>query len=240
MLEYQYSRINPLRFSKDEIEKRKNWRCEHRHNGMNHQSCFNKEHGIKERVAAFDIEAGALNADFDITLAWCLKTIGKNEYWYDHIIKKDLEDGIYDNRIIESLVETLWSYDRIVTHYGKARWFDVPFIRARYLWLKARGLYKGVDFPTYGMLWISDTYSMSKRSLKISSRRQNSVANIIQGKDIKTKIEKDFWMAIKYGNSKERNKAIKYIKEHNIKDCEQLEGNYLILLPFCREVRTSI
>lgn len=238
---YQYSLINPLRWSKAEIMKRKGWHCkEHRHSGFNHPACYNKAFGIEERKGAGDIEAGGLDADFDLCLSWAIKTVGKDEYWYDHMTKEDLNSGQYDKRLIETLVDTLWKYDRVITHYGNVARFDVPFIRARYLWLKARGLYKGKPFPTFGMLWQTDTYTMSKRCLKISSRRQNSVANVILGEDIKTRIEKDYWMAVKYGTAAERKKALDYIVDHNIKDTEQLEGNYLTLLPYCREVRTSI
>ena len=237
---YQYSNINPLRFSDEEIAKRTEWHCEeHRHNGMNHAACYNREQGIEERKGCLDIEAGGLDADFDICISWCIKTIG-GDYVYDYLTKTDLNAGRYDARIIETLIDELWNYDRIITHYGNVARFDVPFIRARYLWLKSRKLYEGKPFPAYGMLWQSDTYTMSKRNLKISSRRQNSVANAILGKDVKTKIEKDYWLDIKYATSKKRLAAVDYITTHNIKDCEQLEDNYLALLPFYREVRTSI
>lgn len=214
--------------------------CGHRHRFTKHFSCFLKQYEIEEVKGAMDIEAGALDADFDICLSWCIKTINKDEIFYDHITKSDLDKGIYDKRIIETLVDTMWKYDRLVLHYGKNRWFDLPFIRARYLWLKARNLYEGAVFPSYGEMYVSDTFGMAKSLLKISSRRQNSIANVVQGEDIKTKIDKDYWMGIKYGNNKVREAAISYIVDHNIKDCYQLEGNYLALLPFVNETRTSI
>lgn len=220
--------------------KRKTYHCKHSHTGLSHKNCYVKENGIEEIKGALDIEAGALDADFDIMLSWTIKTINKDEIFYDHITKKDLDSGTYDKRIVETLVSTMWKYTRLVTHYGKNLWFDIPFVRARYLWLKARNMYNGEDFPKYGEMYVSDTYSMSKKLLKISSRRQNSVANVIQGKDIKTRIEKDYWMAIKYGSTKERNKAIKYILDHNQRDVEQLEKNYLTLVPFIKEIKTSI
>jgi len=214
--------------------------CEHRHRFSRHFGCFLKKYNVKEVKGCLDIEAGALDADFDICLSWAIKTVGKDEIFYDHITKGDLDLGAYDKRIIETLVSTVRKYDRLITHYGKNRWFDIPFIRARYLWLNARGLYNGEPFPAHGELYVSDTYGMSKSLLKIASRRQNSVANAVQGKDIKTKIDKDYWMAIKYGNCKARSEAIEYIVDHNQKDVEQLEGNYLALVPFIKEGRNSI
>jgi hypothetical protein len=241
MLEaYQYSKINPLRWSPTEIERRRAWHCsDHRHSGLNHPRCYDAAHGIEERKGCLDIEAGQLVADFDIVLSWAVKTVG-GETWYDHLTPKDIIGGSYDSRIIATLVDTLWKYDRVIGHYCSANRFDIPFIRSRYLWLKARGMYQGSPFPWEGMLWCTDTYSMAKRCLKIASRRQDSVANTVQGEDIKSRIDKDKWMAIKYGSKTQRKDAIEYIVEHNLLDVEQLEGNYIALLPFCKEVRSSI
>lgn len=237
---YMYSKINPNRWSFNERMKRKTFYCEHRHNGIRHAACYNKKFSIEERKGAVDIEAGGLDADFDIMLSWAIKTVGQEEYWYDNITTKDINNGEYDKRIVESLVDTLWNYDRIITHYGNNGRFDIPFIRARYLWLKARDMYEGKPFPWYGMMWQSDVYSFARQKLKIASRRQGSVANVLQGKDIKTRIEKNYWLGVKYGEPKIKRNAVKYIIEHNLKDVEQLEGNYLTLLPFVREVHTSI
>ena len=234
------SKVIPARMDEASIEKMSQYRCIHGHTGKSHPSCYIKENGIQERKGAFDIEAGALDADFDICLSWSLKTIGKNEYWYDHVTKEDLASGKFDARIIGTLVESMWKYDRLIVHYGKNRYFDIPFVRARYLWLKARGVYDGPNFPVHGEMYVSDTYSMARSLLKISSRRQDNIAYVVQGKDIKTRIDKEHWMAIKHGNAKARKKAIDYIVEHNLRDVEQLEGNYLALLPFVNEIRTSI
>jgi len=214
--------------------------CPHRHRYSTHFSCFLSKFNIQEKKAGLDIEAGGLDSDFDIMLSWAIKTINKDEYFYDHVTKDDLDSGISDARILSTLIETLKGYDRIVTHYGNAGRFDVPFIRGRYLWLKARKVYEGPDFPIYGEMYQSDTYTFAKRCLKIHSRRQNSIAKAILGVDIKTKIDNDYWLAIKYGTKQQRNDAIKYIVDHNLRDTEQLEGNYLALLPYVREVRSSI
>lgn len=238
--EEQYSQVIPIRWSKEEIERRLSYKCVHSHDGVNHPNCYNKENGLQERKGCLDIESSNLKADFAITLSWCIKTSGKDHYVYDHVTKEDLNNGIYDARIIATLVDEMWKYDRLIGHYAKNGYFDIPFIRARYLWLLSRKLYKGERFPGYGEMWVSDTYTMAKPLLTISSKRQNSIANVIQAKDIKTVIDKDYWMAIQSGNPKQRKEAIAYIVEHNIKDTEQLDENYLLLLPFVNERKTSI
>jgi uncharacterized protein YprB with RNaseH-like and TPR domain len=241
IVKYKESQINPNRWSDEMIKNRVEFKCkEHRHNGVNHAACYNKEKGIEERKGCLDIEAGALNADFDICLSWSIKKSGKDEVVFDHLIKTDLTIGRYDSRLIATLIDEMWNYDRLITHYGSNFRFDIPFIRARYLWLVARGLYEGKPFPQQGEMWLSDTYTFAKKLLKIASRRQDAVANAILGKDIKTRIDKDHWMAIKYGSPEKRSAAIEYIVDHNIKDVYQLDENYCTLLPYMRETRTSI
>lgn len=92
--------------------------------------------------------------------------------------------------------------------------------------------------PGYGEMYYSDTYPMAKRALTISSRRQNSIASTILGEDIKTAIDRDYWLDIRYGTPLQRQKAIEYIIDHNLRDVEQLDQNYLTLLPFVKETRS--
>lgn len=235
------SRVIPLRWSQDEENARRAFKCTpHSHNGISHKKCYEREKGIQERKGCIDIEAGALDADFDIMLSWTIKTVEKDEVYCDCLIPADFKKGSYDARLVATCVAAMWKYDRLIGHYSGAGRFDIPFIRSRYFWLKARGYYKGLPFPMWGEMFGTDTYTMSKRLLKISSRRQDSVANTVQGKDIKTRIDKDYWMAIKYGNPAARKSAIQYIQEHNRKDVEQLEQNYLIMLPYYNEVKSYI
>lgn len=239
--DYQYSPIIPIRWSKDEIKRREEFRCSaHGHDGISHPKCYEKENNIQERKCCLDIETGNLKADFAIILSWSIKTSGVDDVTYDHITKKDLESGEYDRRLMGTLLEKLWEYDRVIGHYCKNGYFDIPFTRARYLWLVSRKMYPGERFPGYGEMWVSDTYTMAKPLLTISSKRQNVIANTIQGIDVKTPIDRDYWLAIQFGNAKQRAAAIKYIVEHNIKDAEQLDANYLTLLPYVSEKRTSI
>lgn len=234
------SRIIKSRWTKKEIDERMEFKCEHSHNGVSHASCFNKANGIEERKGCLDIESNNLKADFSLCISFCIKESGKDKYHYDSLKRCDIDAGLYDANLIKNLVEEMWKYDRIITHYGKNLFFDIPFIRARYLWLCARKLYKGPRFPGYKEMYVTDTYSMAKPLLTISSKRQNVIANTVLGQDIKTPIDRDYWMAITCGSKKQWAEAMKYIVEHNIKDTEQLDGNYLALLPFIHETSSSI
>lgn len=164
---------------------------------------------------------------------WFIKTSGKNKILYDCITLNDLKKGCGDKRILENLSKTLWNYDRIVTHYGSNYRFDIPFVRTRCI-------RQGIDFPTHGMLWLSDTYQMARRLLCLKSNRQGRVAGAILGKDIKTKMGDNYWLAVKYGNDKEKKAALEYIRKHCETDVTQLDANYLAMKPFIREIKSSI
>lgn len=231
---YKFSQVNPLRWSKQEIARRSMWRCpEHRHLGIGtgHQNCYNKHFGIVERVGCIDIEASNLKANFGIMLSWCIKTSGTKEIYYDCLTTKDLQNGIYDRRLTETLIDTMWKYDRLVGHYSCR--FDIPFIRTRAIrW--------NLPFPTIGMIWHSDTWLWARSKLCLNSNRQGNVAAAVQHYDIKTRIHPDKWLAVQFGSKLERKKALEYILDHNEKDVIQLDGNYLALKPFVTERRTSI
>jgi len=231
---YQYSQVNPLRFSKAEYLRRLNWHCpNHRHNGLStgHIACYNAAHNIKERKGFLDIEASNLDANFGIILSWCIKTIGKDEIYYDCLTPKDLRSGITDRRIVETLVDHFWKYDRLVTHYGCK--FDIPFIRTR-------ALVHNILFPEYGYIWHTDVWRIARNKLRLNSNRQGSVARAIQGKDIKTSIHPEKWLQVQFGGARERKEALDYVLQHNEYDVKQGEKNYLLLLPFIRETKTSI
>lgn len=236
----KYSEIIPCRWSPETIQARKEYTCQHGHSGITHPNCYVSELGIQERKGCLDIEASGLKADFGIALSWCIKESGRDYRVYDHVTQEDFKNGILDARIIDTLMTEMWKYDRIITHYGSNFRFDLPFIRARYLYLNARRKYSGERFPGYGEMYVSDTYPMAKKLLAISSRRQDSIASAILGKNVKTAIERDKWLAIQFGNTESAKEAIKYIVDHNIKDCDQLDDNYLALLPFVKEMKSSI
>lgn len=206
-------------------------KCRHGHRYTSHFGCYLVEQQVEERIGALDIECGALEANVDIMLSWAIKAVGGEDTYYDALTVKELSDGSYDSRIVETCVDTIQQFDRIVTHYGSR--FDIPFLRTAAI---SQDLY----FPPYGSIWHSDVWIMAKKKLRLTSNRQNVVAEAVLGKDIKTRVEFKLWRAAKYGSPAEKRKAMKYIVDHNLKDVEQLEENYLKLKPFVRETRTSI
>ena len=77
--------------------------CPHRHRFTRHFSCYLKQYDIQERKGCVDIEAGALDADFDICLSWAIKTVGVDEVFYDNITKEDLDVQALEKKVGEAL-----------------------------------------------------------------------------------------------------------------------------------------
>ena len=228
------SKIIPARWTELHIARRTLYSCVHHHTGLSHPRCYERENGIEERIGCLDIEAGGLKANVDIMLSWAIKTFNREDLWYDHITPKNLEDGKLDKDILETLIDTMWDYDRIVTHYGSNWRFDLPFLRTSDLAMHVK------DMPTYGEMYLTDTFALSKKYLKLTSNRQDCIGESLLPKNIKTRVNFKYWMAVKYGSAAEKKKALKYIVDHNLRDVQQLEDNYRILRQFTRETRTSI
>jgi len=85
---------------------------------------------------------------------------------------------------------------------------------------------------------MTDTWAIAKAKLCLSSNRQGVVTETVgKGhKNIKTRIDPNMWLGALQG----RKEALEYIVDHNIKDCYQLEDNYLAIRPFVREGRRSL
>lgn len=222
--------VNRPQFTKREMQDRFNFHCKHRHNGWVHPACYEKEKGVAERVGMLDIETSNLKADFGVILSWCFKTLGDKKISWGLISKKDVSDGIYDKRIVEEFIGTIWNYDRIVTHYGTR--FDVPFLRTRAIRWRVDG-----NFPKYGEMYHSDVWQMSRSKLCISRNRQDTISRAIKTPDIKTRIHPDIWLKVQMTQDTE---SLKYILDHNKKDVRQLEANFKKLEPYVRLGRTSI
>jgi uncharacterized protein YprB with RNaseH-like and TPR domain len=200
--------------------------CSHHHRYTTHFSCFMKEFSIKEKIGFLDIETSNLKANFGIVLCWCIED-EKGDIYEDWVTLEDIKKGFEDRRIVGTCIETMKSFDRIVTHYGT--YFDVPFLRTR-------SLIHGLMFPEYGELYHTDVWKMAKKSLCLHSNRQDCVAEALQGKTIKTRIDHPAWRKATYGDQA----AMKEVVDHCEKDVPDLKKNFYSLLPFNKLVNSSI
>jgi len=220
---------NIHKMTKKEICELADYRCKHGHNGLSHYNCYRNEQGLEEKVGFLDIECSNLKANFGVMLSWCIKPAGskKKDILQDVASREDLTGKGMDKRIVQSCVDAMEGFDRIVGHYSSR--FDVPFIRTR-------ALMHGIPFPKYGQIKHTDTWRMAKQLLCLHSNRQDVVAEALQGKTVKTRINSDYWIKALQGDEK----ALAYVLDHNIKDVIDLEKNYNKMEEFFRRVGTSL
>ena len=127
---------------------------------------------------------------------------------------------------MKSLLNALRRFDIIYTYYGTK--FDVPFVRTRALrW--------NLPFPFFQQIYHNDLYYSVRNKTKIVSNRLESITKFL-GIEGKTKLEHEYWIRAMYGEAK----ALKYIREHNIKDVEILEKLHERLRPYIQMTRRSI
>lgn len=220
-------RFDPRTMSQEEICKVWDWKCQHGHRGTVHYNCYLKAKGKTDRIGFIDIEATNLKADFGIVISYCIKDSDSRKIDFDCITKKDLADGVLDKRVLQSFLEDIQKYDKVVHHFGQ--YFDLPFLRTRCLQV-------GLDFPEYGALKSQDTWKMAKNTLCLSSNRLENISRIIIGKTNKTRINGDIWLKALQGDKK----SLDYILDHNKKDVIDLEKIYNKLKKFQPKSNRSI
>ena len=175
----------------------------------------------------FDIETTNLKANYGFMLSYCIKPADGGPIIGRIITKKELMSDTLDKGLVEECIADMKKFSRVMTHYGTN--FDIKFVRTRALkW--------GIQFPKIGELYHTDVYYMAKRLLCLHSMRQGAIAETLQGDDIKTRINPGIWQSAMQG----RKHALDYIWDHNKKDVAQLEGNYLRLREFTRNIKKSV
>lgn len=200
--------------------------CNHRHRFSKHFNCFLKEHGIQDKIGFLDIETSNLKANFGIILCWCILD-EKGKIYEDVITKKDVLSGKEDTRVIQSCIDNMLKFDRLVGHYST--YFDIPFVRTR-------ALIQGLTFPSQGKLFHTDVWKMARSKLCLHSNRQDVIAESLQGKTVKTRISHPAWRKAMMGNEE----AAAEVLDHCRKDVIDLKKNFDSLLPFVKLTRASI
>lgn len=226
------TKANISRMTKDEVMWLVNNRCiKHGHRYISHFNCFLNDHKVKERIGYLDIEASNLKANFGIVLTWAIKD-GQSDYiYYDHLTNKDVTKfpQSEDKRILETCVETMREFDRIVTHYGGDFQYDTPYLRTRCMMMD-------VEFPKHGEVYHADTFVIAKKKLSLSSRRQDIIAEALFKDSIKSRIDSAAWRGAVRGDTK----CIKEVLDHNFRDVLELEKNFLAMKPYVKLTKKSI
>lgn len=216
------------RLKKTEIVWLSNHTCTtHGHTYLSHYNCYLKEQPNQQRLGFFDLECSNLDADWGIILSWSVLNDKTQDIESDVITKKDIEAGIEDKRIVQSFVEAITQYDKIVGFYSSR--FDIPYARAR-------AVINKVKFPSYGAITHQDLYFLLRNRFKLSSRRQENCCRVLLGKTNKTRIENKYWRNAVRGDKK----SLEYVLDHNIKDVKDLRRLYHKTIEFGRRTDNSL
>ncbi len=233
--------IDVVHMKQDERIARQKFRCPFpghgSKNGFEHPVCFSRDtKGLyQEKVIYFDIEAEDLNADYGIMFNWyAIDEDGK--HFEDYITLDDINkyksnkrevEPKEDTRIVKSLVDTLSKYIRWVSHYGCG--YDLPFARTR-------AVIDKVEFPTYGMLFQSDTWVFLKKKFKLSRNSLENGCRKLLGYTRKDHLS----LSIKHGCLRGEKWATDLSREHCKKDVLDLIGLFSVTHMYSRKTRSSI
>jgi uncharacterized protein YprB with RNaseH-like and TPR domain len=176
-------------------------------------------------VGFLDIETTGFEANYQFVLSWVIKV--NNKIFSACINKKDIDDRIFDKRILKELVEVIEKETDVLVGYYSSR-FDIPFIRTRCLMNE-------IEFPGFGEKKGIDLYYSVKFKMKLN---RNSLEAATKALGIKGKnhVDNDLWFLARLGDKK----AMQYVLSHNIADVKITEKLFYKLQKYCRFTKKSI
>ena len=205
-------------------------RCKHNHSYLEHYSCILIENSegspFKEKVGIFDIETTGLKANWSHMLCWCMKENGKDIIHEDLITRTEVRNK-NDKRIIQSAVNEIKKYDRIIGWYSSR--FDLPYLRSR-------AIYHGIDFPGYKELCQTDAYYIARSKLALHSNRLASVCQFFGVEAKGHPMTPELW--VKSGAGDPESLAI--VLEHCREDVNATDEVYQLLKKYSPETKRSI
>ena len=158
-----------------------------------------------KKIVMFDIETSNLSADIGEMLCACTKPLGGD-------ITTLVATRAGDKKLAKALQEELSKADYICGHYATR--FDVPFLNTRLL---------VHNKPLLSMYRLIDTYFPAKFKLRLHSNRQGSIAELMFGKTIKTRVVGPIWTKALRGDKA----SMQYIIEHCQADVTELEAIFV-------------
>ena len=233
--------LEASKMTKEERLARDRFRCPDKghgsKNGWEHPVCFDRyaKGQYQEKVLFFDIEAEDLNADFGIVFNWYSIDEDGNKF-EDYLTLDDIKKykstdrdvmPKEDTRIVKSLVDLMSKYTRVCGHYSCG--YDLPFMRTR-------AVICGVDFPSYGMLFQSDTWVILKKKFKLSRNSLQNGCLKLLGHSRKDHLS----LSIKHGCLRGEKWAMDLSRKHCLQDVEDLVELFDITKKYMRRTNSSI
>jgi uncharacterized protein YprB with RNaseH-like and TPR domain len=206
-------------------------KCSHHHSYLEHTGCYKGNFETTEKLAFLDIECSNLKADWGIVLTWCLKPAGKKAILTGCIKKSDIKrwgaEGKEDTRILKELVKALKGFDRCITHYGSR--FDLGYIRAR-------SVFCGIEFPTFGALYQTDTWMIMRKKFTVSRNTLENGSRFLAGGTNKTRLT----LPVMHGALRGEQWALDEMLHHNKFDVIDTENLYNAINPYIKITKSSI
>ncbi len=182
-----------------------------------------------ETIGYLDIETSGLTADFDYMICWAnyirdVKT-EKCRMEYDFIEESDFKlarkkqnADLVDRGIVGTVLDSMNQCDLLIGHWfiGKHR-HDIPFIRSRCVINKVKG------FPHHKQIKYGDTQKWASQLYRLHNNGLDSVQRQFDLSTEKTRLDGKVWRNACMGFRKD----IKYILDHNKKDCIITHGIHL-------------
>lgn len=212
--------------SVSERKKRLDFKCKHRHNGIDHHQCYDEHNGLVERIGFYDIETSNLSADFGIVLSYCI--LSNDGKIYKRIITpEEIKSGVFDKNLLREFCRDVRKFDRIIGYYSLK--FDAPFLRTRCVYHK-------LNFPLFREIKHTDAYFVVKRNLNMHSRRLGVVAPFFGIAAKGHPLNGEVWLKCLSGNKK----ALRFVQVHNEEDVYSLKKLWNRIEGFTQLTKTSI
>jgi uncharacterized protein YprB with RNaseH-like and TPR domain len=224
--------FNLKALSKGEINKRLKFKCSHRHNGLVHPNCFNRENGLVEKIAFLDIEATDLSAPWGFIICYVLGD-EKGNLIKRTITLDDLYKAEFDKNLLRQFCEDIKPYQRIVGHYIGDRKYDIPMLRSR------AELWK-LPFPLYKFHSITDTHLILKNKFRLKSNSLRSGCEFFGIGAKQHPIRTKYWNWLMTGNKKLMQEAIDYILVHCVEDVISTRKLWNRINKYIKLTQTSI
>jgi len=226
--------LNEAALSRTEYRKRKKFRCIHGHSGLahHHPKCYDRAHGLVEKIAFLDIEATDLSAPWGFVICYVLGDEDGNLI-KRAITLKDLYKAEFDKNLLKQFCEDIKPFHRIVGHYIGDRKFDIPMLRSR------AELWK-LPFPLHKFHSITDTHLILKNKFRLKS---NSLKSGCQFFGIGAKhhpIITKHWNRLMTGNKKLMQESLNYILIHCVEDVVSTMKLYKRISKYITLTKTSL
>lgn len=214
--------LNIKRLKKSEIEWLWKNKCKHKHNYLEHYSCYLSENPqespMYEKTAAFDIECSNLKATFGIIFSYALR-LEDGTLLGRALTPSEMKRGIYDKELLKEMVSDIRQVDRTVGWFSSL--FDNNFCLSRCLlhdipWIQPKEVKH------------TDLWKFAKRKLAL---HRNSLQCACDFLGIPAKghpIKSDVWFKAMAG----RKDALEYIFTHNVEDVDSTMEVYKKVKPY--------